>query len=118
MISKELLSEVLGDNKIIGCSFTSEIGFDAIEYAWIGCRAIDDCMEFIDYINIYELAHKCKEWASNKGIGLASWVEQYPDGACQLTWKAEYITIDFSADSEPEAIFKACQWILDNGGNQ
>ena len=42
-------------------------------------------------LNIHELAHKCKEWA------------------CTYKYLLE------SGSTEPEAIFKACQWILDQG---
>ena len=77
--------------------------------------------------NIYEFAHKCKEWAYTNKYRLSS-------GQHRLNTKQEhyinnqiasyfcsvyYITNDDSdiqidANTEPEAIFKACQWILEN----
>ena len=78
----------------------------------------------IDYeyeYNIYELAHKCKEWALSKGYYLAS--NKYSDGGC-----CQYFTEDSNecascggvksiiihAESEQQAVFDVCQWILDN----
>lgn len=101
MISKELLSVVLG--------------YEIID---ISAVDIDNDVPFMHkdyttaYINIYELAHKCKEWAFNQGYKLASYKhnQQYNFlcvDMCSLSFQ-------FSGDTEPEAIFKACQWILDN----
>ena len=96
----------------------------------------------VNLINIYELAHKCKEWANsvldkygkhgyvltsknleifnskfsnapiiNKAvcyIGLLILVDTYgTSGDLQFKHYTQ-------ADSEPKAIFKATQWILDN----
>jgi len=68
-------------------------------------------------INIYELAHKCKEWAFNEGysilidiLGIDNYqisMEQLKDG------KPAYVK-DLYNTTEPKAIFLACQWILDN----
>lgn len=68
-------------------------------------------------IDIYELAHKCKEWALKQGYDIYSSVngiaETYlSDG------NFESLGANI-ADTEPEAIFKACQWILDQSqGNK
>lgn len=62
-------------------------------------------------INIYELAYKCKEWANKQDY----------DNNCFVTILYENITsraiitedgFGFYANTEPEAIFKACEWIL------
>lgn len=113
-ISKELLSEVLCDNKIIGCAFTSELGFDAVEYVWIGCRAIDDCEEFVDHINIYELVHKCKEWLIQNGYVLDNETRKLSFVETMLLKSNQYTSDYYDMDSkiEIEAIFKACEWIL------
>ena len=107
IISKELLSEVLNQT-------VEEIhNTKSVELRYIVS------MGGYWYINIYELAHKCKEWAYKR-------IEQ-------LVWdehnKVIYINIygsdvvaeggftydkSIEANTEPEAIFKACQWILDN----
>lgn len=63
-------------------------------------------------INIYELAHKCKEWALKHHYKVIS----KPDNVPGL-WEA-YVNLSLTskhgevADTEPEAIFKACEWIL------
>ena len=73
-------------------------------------------------INIYELAHKCKEWALNQGYVLESLINR----SCIIGSNYEYfasvkihketdssVQENIDVDTEPEAIFKACQWILD-----
>ncbi|MEA3280219.1 MAG: hypothetical protein U9Q38_06440, partial [Thermodesulfobacteriota bacterium] len=63
-------------------------------------------------INIHELAHKCKEWAYSDGIMLQSYL--YNDKArCDIE-KFGVFEHEFQvADTEPESIFKACEWILE-----
>lgn len=64
-------------------------------------------------INIYELAHKCKEWALSKGYYLHSHIKE--DNECWCIVKSlDNITRQFSCemDTESEAIIKACEWIL------
>ena len=71
-----------------------------------------------DKINVYELAHKCKEWALNKGYYLRA--EQGFNYKDNLQWTAFLNTnmddgadyVDYWNNTEPEAIFKACEWIL------
>ena len=106
MISKELLSEVLG---LTNSGIIDEIYQE------------DNLLYFCQLnkgINIYELAHKCKEWAYDKGW----WIQSGLRGAGGAY--AEYgmyheshpILIDSlgRTDTEPEAILKSCQWILEN----
>ena len=71
-------------------------------------------------INIYELAHKCKEFAFKQGYEIQSRImsndHQKRGNCCILKVEYEYescIKIE-NAKTEPEAIFKACQWILEN----
>lgn len=81
------------------------------------------CMCGLYEINIYELAFKCKEWAAkqyysvNSGWSMTHWGGTYH---VEVIREANKIKVLFSQsqDSEPEAIFKACQWILDNKKNQ
>ena len=70
-------------------------------------------------INIYELAYKCKEWSYTQGYILFSKIRLnsslascYFDTMGKHDYEDGYHN-DFRAESEPEAIFKACQWILD-----
>ena len=74
----------------------------------------------IDTINIYELAHKCKEWAFNNGYELRNGrdidVKEELCYFCEYKQERQldYANSDyFLAETEPESIFKACQWILD-----
>jgi len=95
MISKELLSEVL----CIVIDGNPSLNKNEINYTEsFGCRY---------YINIYELAHKCKEWLikechqcvwSGKSF---SKLDGYECSICSFYGGKEKI---FEADTEPEAI--------------
>lgn len=131
-ISKELLSRVIGNEvlEVLGeKSFGNRDNYlqwrydNTIKIGSVTAVARDGGIESM---NIYQLAHKCKEWALTKNcsiestfrntIGLA-WVVytvKY-DGYDRFGFKREHTyKQEFHADTEPEAIFKACQWILDN----
>ncbi len=110
MISKELLCKVLELKKI-----------DEIYQE-------DNLLYFCESnkgINIYELAHECKQWAVSKGYSLYSGYDKLinkygvyvnlllfgDDESTIGGWDTE---IYFIANTEPEAIFKACQYIMEN----
>lgn len=77
------------------------------------------------------LSNKCKEWAINKGYELKSskpivssdegkqvfnyfwmaWLFKF-DGGYESP--KQILLPSFIGENEPKAIFKACQWILDN----
>ena len=114
MISKELLSEVLGYEpfKIDKIKQVNGVGIVLVLLNQDGTVR--------SYQNIYELAHKCKEWALNKGYV----IESLTNRSCIMGDNYEYFaeakihketnsmcqnTID--ADTEIEAIFKACEWV-------
>ena len=106
MISKELLSEVLEEEVIDIILFANEYELKN--------------NVFKSLPNIYELAHKCKEWSYTQGYILFSKIRLnsslascYFDTMGKHDYEDGYHN-DFRAESEPEAIFKACQWILDN----
>ena len=110
IISKELLSEVLG---VKISSKYGVIGKDVKDnrfyYLLEGYKHIhSDAQE----INIHELAYKCKEWAWEQGYVINS---HYAKDDCYA--RANNM-VEFSIESkektEPEAVFKACQWILEN----
>ena len=78
-------------------------------------------------LNIYEFAFKCKEWASNLGYQIISgpsderaYREDFEQAYSEVLWyegddiHRKYKNKLFLACSEREAIFKACQWILEN----
>ena len=121
MISKELLS-------IIESEELSIVNADSISCKLknneivIKCKYLDTKLTPTFYYNIYELAHKCKEWAVNLSPNKHA-LSSYPRWGDIRNYKktngSYYICqhlvsgVQFEAESEPEAIFKACQWILD-----
>lgn len=104
-ISKELLSKVLG----FECRDLSPSKGNKNYLNYYGAIEIDKWTE--KSINIYELAHRCKEWArDNSFINIMT----YKKGPYYFVEDNDFLdNEDFKSDSEPEAIFKACQWILD-----
>ena len=89
-------------------------------------------------INIYELSHKCKEWAKSNlfsymNIGTISETRACLDLRTKFNfgiWRGyscSIVTLDERHevlyttkcfDTEPEAIFQACQWLIDNKDKQ
>ena len=110
MISKELLSEVLGINDInLILDEDNEINYTRYANISRGSRDV--------FINKYELAHKCKEWAFDNGYYLTIYNDAI-DVVLQRNCKVlENVTNDtFMYD--PNLVFKACQWILYNKENK
>lgn len=110
MISKELLSEVLG----IGVY--QSIRKDEYAYNDVKLNIINTELLY-NYVNIYELAHNCKLWAFANGYYLTIYndaIDVVLQSNCKIL---ENVTNDnFMYD--PNLVFKACQWILDNKGNK
>lgn len=113
--SKELLTEILKENVKEVYEIGSNPNFkdNTLLFNLNGCGELCN-------INIHELAHKCKEWAYTQGYILFSKIRLnsslascYFDTMGKHDYEDDYKN-DFRADTEPEAIFKACQWILDN----
>lgn len=103
MIGNELLSVVLG----LHCGIKSIKNSEVIY--WFDC--IGEIREYS--INIYELAHKCKEWAIKySGWTLQSYTNERGSGICRIKVGDGQEINKLIASSEPEAIFKACEWIL------
>ena len=94
-ISKELLSEVLG--KEVAQDNNIQIATPIVHYSNI---------THMSSINIYELAHKCKEWAWDNGYTIKSYKSDED-------WWAMIRNMYINTTTEPEAIFKACEWILE-----
>jgi hypothetical protein len=105
MISKELLSEVLGVDIVKFDSFSSSI-LD-VEFKRFSHE------EGIK-LNIYELAHKCKEWAYRNNYGISVHTSEISGYIVEI--QCCFSVTNFHNMNEPEAIFKACQWILENRG--
>jgi len=104
MISKELLSEVL-EIRVHETYFRDD-GKLGIDYF----KGDNNAVGFNSSINTYELAHKCKEWASSNGFIISSTL-----CTCNIKTMFNHVPLhNFYGDTEPDAIFKACQHILDN----
>ena len=105
--SKELISEVLSKE------VEEERFIDSNSLTYVNSGIYED-------INIYELAHKCKEWAYSQGYIISSgltpvlgvnkdgWAEVF---SCSTPLDGKLHT--FKQLSEPEAIFKACEYIME-----
>lgn len=113
MISKELFSEVLGKVYML-----KHIPSEPSLIRWYA-NDFDVKHEIYVSVNIYELAHKCKEWAFNNRYSILVdilGINNYQISMENLTnGKPVYVKDSYNT-IEPEAIFKACQWILDNNG--
>ena len=120
MISKELLSKIYGVENL-------ESWFSFLENYEIFTR---EDLENVD-INIYELSYLCREWAKTKDYQVSACrpIVQDDEGKAVINyWYKAYIhkfelgtysgpeqvlNVDINCSSEPEAIFKACEWILE-----
>lgn len=110
MISKELLSEVLGCDSS-ECYF--EDTYNLINYKYQYDVTWSEEIQYDNSsINIHELAHKCKEWLKNNVSNSFSGFDNGHRFFCHI--ENYNIQDRFYEDTEPEAIFKACQWILEN----
>ena len=117
-ISKELLSEVLN------YEVDAFLGINKNEIDYTCCR--DENEGYIDIsINLYEFAFKCKEWILNQknkdcfyiadqfSLNIESQMGIIKYFWCVLLKNNSRVSPEFKADSEIEAIIKACNWILE-----
>ncbi len=72
-----------------------------------------DRFSYVNSYNIHELAHKCKEWAVAQKLHIQT--NYFIDTSCKVTVSnfGVYDSKSFLEDTEPEAIFKACEWIVE-----
>ena len=105
IISKELLSEVLSC-EIIEVYINEDSNTNNISFDWISIQS-----KHRAEINIHELAHRCKEWAINNEYTILS---GYKTGRGYVYIREIDSPAGWQQKTEPEAIFKACQWIYDN----
>ena len=108
IITKELLRKVLPkETENLSEDFSFYIDEDYIVFR-------DEGETLFDY-NIYKFAFKCKECALSKGYSHLSGKDDiYEKGegfVCSIGSTTVLIK-DFYADTEIEAIVKACSWIL------
>lgn len=116
IISKELLSEVLGYIPFKIQSMQNS-GEDVITLI-----LLNEDGTVRSYQNIFELAHKCKEWAYKNGYILNTEMKE-SHITHNLCYKVsiiptEYANYSLVSNREVEAVFAACQLILDNKGNK
>lgn len=113
VISKELLSEVYG-SKVI------DFLQDKVDYNQYGIFFEDGEMIVT---NVYGLANKCKEWAFSKGYEVFSGRHEKKEWTCDLYFHNaihydDYnIGLSYLSATEQEAIFIACEWILNASTN-
>jgi len=111
MIGKELLSEVLNLEMFEDCEPHFLGGITEIWYEVYIQNKTDTVSR---HNNIHELAHKCKEWAYEKGYSLVSWKNTKEWWFVDIRENGNMVVECKREDSEPEVIFQACQYILDN----
>jgi len=127
MISKELLSEVLGSPITIlcfdevKCEIRNSITFEnyqlGVSYSYLYGN------KETRFMPIHELAHTCKVWAlDNDAFINSNLLIDRVSGACAsysvysneencVSCGEPEVAKNFFADSEPEAVFAACEWI-------
>ena len=110
VISKELFSEVIDENLDLYYCIEFYNVNNSIRY-WI----IEDPTKqsTSKYINIHELARKCKEWAYDNGYR----VIEIQKGIVWVVPKQYNILISFNYSMikyQDTDIESACQWIYDN----
>lgn len=130
MISKELLSEVMFNGRVEIRSIG--INNNILEYSLFcsinekdGTNFNEDMPDnyyvvkqnICEYINIYELAHRCKEWAYKQGYSYIGNnklcnIHKEDNSIIMIVNKNINNWFDINLD------FIACQWILDNKGNK
>ena len=107
-VSKELFEAVM-NIKI------NKLEIDDFDYIWINIDRTD--LSRVDSINNFFF--KCKKWAIEQKYYIRSF--EGKDGSGYATPEEISISGDMNfqlnADSEQQAVFDACQWILDNKGN-
>lgn len=103
MISQELLSEIL--DKVVLYIEPELLSFNEV------CYSDEYDMPF--HVNVYELAHNCKEYAMKNDYCVNSFTDYNGTWFSYANNVIDGIAKQFSAETEYEAIFKACQFILD-----
>jgi len=113
----EILNLVLDihvkDYKVVGSTVYMN-STNALEANYVG---VFGC--YLNSENIYEVAALCKEWIKEVDTGSTFVLSGYDEaGLCLLDFglKSKFGKgkKPFYANSEPEAIFKACEWLLHN----
>ena len=103
MISEKVLSEIL-NKKVFDIIQTTrgeiEVGFSTKEKQY-------------NFINIHEVVHECKEWLVRKDLMITIYYH-IDTVAVSIMYNGEkYSSEQMSVLTESEAIFKACEWVLE-----
>ena len=102
MISKELLSEVL-NCYVHSLDYRDVLCYKNTIRYWL----TPNSQSMPNVINIYELAHKCKEWAfCLDGTMILSSVSEANIGIASIRDDYGNISICEVCESEPEAVFR------------
>lgn len=102
MLSKELLSNVLNCTV---CYNVQNIQGPYITLDVVGKGTLK--------ISIYELMYKCKKWALP--YRLKSYINDKYTGICEVkVGDTRVLTKTISSHGEHDAVFQACQWVLNN----
>ena len=121
-ISTELASAVLG-KEVTKCSLINK-SRNSINISYFEDK--EDFNTSYKEWNIYEFAFKCKEWILNQNnkdcfyiadqfsLNIESQMGVIKYFWCVLLKNNSRVSPEFKADSEIEAILKACTWILEN----
>ena len=108
-ISKELFETVM-NIKI------NKLQVDDFNYIWINI----DSAHFSRFDSINNFFFLCKKWSIGQKYYI--WSFEGKDGAGYATPEemsfSGNMNFQLNADSEQQAVFDVCQWILDNKGNK
>ena len=112
-ISTKLASTVLG-KEVTKCSLINKAR-NSINISYFEDK--EDFNTIYREWSIYEFAFKCKEWIFSKGYSQLSGkdgIYEKGQGFVCSVGSTTLLIKDFYADTEIEAIIKACQWILED----
>ena len=113
IISTELASSVLG-KEVTKCSLINKTR-NSINITYFEDK--EDFNTICREWSIYEFAFKCKEWIFSKGYSQLSGKDRIYEKGQGFVCSVGSTTVlikDLYADTEIEAIFKACEWLLEN----
>ena len=120
-LSEELASAVLG-KEVTRCSLINKAR-NSINISYFEDK--EDFNHTYREWNIYEFTFKCKEWILNQkdkdcfyiadqfSLNIESQMGVIKYFWCVLLKNSSRISPEFKADTEIEAIIKACEWILE-----
>lgn len=119
MISKELLGNILNID-VAHISKSEHTDTISVHERCFMYPLTYDASSYLT-INIHELAHKCKLWIVDNGYGLSmnyvvdSNTKEFSHFEC-LLYGNPYVSdyFDMGSEDESQAIFKACEWVLNN----